>query len=395
MDRRYFLRLSAVAATSLAASQSFVTQPRDDRSVAKTAFPEKKPLITYSNRPPLLETPVEYFDRAITPNELFFVRWHMPIIPTVKWIGGYHLNVNGEVKNDLSLSINELKKDFTPVEVTAVVQCGGNSRSAFHPTPYGIQWGNGAMGCATFKGVRLKDILKKAGLKTSAKWLLFGGGDQPVKADMPDFQRELNVDELRDDIIVAYEQNGEDIPYLNGYPLRLIIPGYFADSWVKQLNSITVTKEYTPSFFMDVAYRIPKNECRCDTPEQKAKESEPLSWLDVKSVIAKPKNHTKYKVGSNIQIKGVAFDSGSGIKKVEISIDGGKSWSEASLGKEISKYAFRVFTYNLKPLNKGKLTVMARATDNKGQTQPFTSEIGWNHGGYAYNGIDTIELEIV
>ena len=146
---------------------------------------------------------------------------------------------------------------------------------------------------------------------------------------------------------------------------------------------------------MDVAYRMPKNGCRCEEPQKKAKESEPLSWMEVKSVIAKPKNHAKYKAGSNIQIKGVAFDGGSGIAKVEISLDGGTSWKETSLGKELGKYAFRVFTYNLKPLNKGKLTIMARATNNKGQTQPFAHEIGWNHGGYAYNGIDTIELEIV
>ncbi len=395
MNRRHFLRFSAVAATSLYASQGFVTQPKDDQTVSEVAFAEKKPLITYSNRPPLLETPIEYFDRAVTPNELFFVRWHMPIIPTVKWIDGFHLSVQGEVENSLFLSMKNLKNDFTPVEITAVVQCGGNSRSAFHPTPVGIQWGNGAMGCAKFKGVRLKEILEKAKLTDNAKWLLFGGGDKPVKADIPDFQRELSIHELRDDIIVAYEQNGEDIPFLNGYPLRLIIPGYFADSWVKQLDSITVTKEYTPSFFMDVAYRMPKNGCRCEEPQKKVKESEPLSWMEVKSVIAKPKNHAKYKAGSNIQIKGVAFDGGSGIAKVEISLDGGASWKETNLGKELGKYAFRVFTYNLKPLNKGKLTIMARATNNKGQTQPFAHEIGWNHGGYAYNGIDTIELEIV
>ncbi len=396
MQRRNFLRISfAAAAISLQAEEIFVSQPKDSQKVATVAFPEKQPLITYSNRPPLLETPIEYFDRALTPNELFFVRWHMPIIPTVKWLKSYHLVIDGEVENPLTLSINSLKKEFQSVEVTAVMQCGGNSRSAFHPTPYGIQWGNGAMGCARFKGVRLKDILKKAGLKSDASWLLFNGGDRPVKNDIPDFQRELALSELRDDIIVAYEQNGEDIPFLNGYPLRLIIPGYYADSWVKQLTHINVTKEYTPTFFMDVAYRIPKNECRCETPDRPAPESEPLSWMNVKSVIAKPSNHTRYKAGSNIQIKGVAFDGGSGIKKVEISVDGGKSWKEAKLGKELSKYAFRTFTLGITPLNKGKMMIMAKATNNKGETQPVDSQIGWNHGGYGYNGIDTIEVEII
>ena len=395
MQRRNFLYISFAAAASLQAGETFISQPKDDQQVAKIAFSEKKPLITYSNRPPLLETPIEYFDRAITPNELFFVRWHMPIIPTVKWLKSYHLVIGGEVETPLTLSIEELKKNFPAVEVTAAVQCGGNSRSAFHPTPYGIQWGNGAMGCARFKGVPLKEILKKADLKADAAWLLFNGGDKPVKSDIPDFQRELALEELRDDIIVAYEQNGEDIPFLNGYPLRLVIPGYYADSWVKQLTHIHVTKEYTPTFFMDVAYRIPKNECHCETPDNLAKESEPLSWMNVKSVIAKPRNHAKYKAGSNIQIKGIAFDGGSGIKKVEISIDGGKRWKEAKLEAELSKYAFRTFSYNIAPMHKGKMTIMAKATNNKGETQPLDSQIGWNHGGYGYNGIDTITVEIV
>ncbi len=394
MQRRDFLTLSTIAASTLMA-KSFVSQPKDDMPVSKVAFPEKRPLITYSNRPPLLETPIRYFDRAITPNELFFVRWHMPIIPTVKWINMFHLYVNGDVENKLTLTMNELKNDFESVEITAVMQCGGNSRSAFYPTPVGIQWGNGAMGCAKFKGVRLKDIIKKAAPKNGAKWVAFNGGDKPIKSDIPIFKRELDIDELRDDIIVAYEMNGEDIPYLNGYPLRLIIPGYYADSWVKQLTQITITKEYQPTFFMDVAYRIPKNECRCEEPDNPAKESEPLTWMDVKSVIATPQNNTKYKVGFSLSIKGVAFDGGSGIKKVEISIDGGKSWSEAKLAQELSKYAFRVFSFDLRPLNKGKLTIMARATNNKGQIQPFDHEIGWNHGGYGYNGIDAVHVEVV
>ena len=396
MKRRNFLRISfAAAAASVQAGEFSISQPKDDQKVASVAFPEKKPLITYSNRPPLLETPIEYFDRAVTPNELFFVRWHMPIIPTVKWLKSYHLVVDGEVENPLVLSIENLKNDFQSVEIAATVQCGGNSRSAFHPTPYGIQWGNGAMGCARFKGVRLKDILKKSVPKTDAAWMLFNGGDRPVKSDIPDFQRELALSELRDDIIIAYEQNGEDIPFLNGYPLRLIIPGYYADSWVKQLTHIHITKEYTPTFFMDVAYRIPNNECRCEMPKRPAKESKPLRWMNVKSVIAKPRNHSRYKTGSNIQIKGIAFDSGSGIKKVEISLDGGKSWKRAKLGEELSKYAFRTFSFNITPLHKGKLTIMAKATNNKGETQPFDAQIGWNHGGYAYNGIDTISVEIL
>jgi sulfoxide reductase catalytic subunit YedY len=127
----------------------------------------------------------------------------MPIIPTIKWINTYHLYVNGAVKNKLTLTLKELKNDFEPVEVTAVMQCGGNSRSAFHPTPVGIQWGNGAMGCAKFKGVRLKDILQKALPKDKDYWIIFHGNDKPIKRASPRFERALHVDESTEESIGA------------------------------------------------------------------------------------------------------------------------------------------------------------------------------------------------
>ncbi len=394
MQRRTFMLLSFAAASAMAESV-YVSEPRDDQPISDVAFPEKKPLITYSNRPPLLETPVEYFTSDITPNELFFVRWHMPVIPTVKWIDSYTLHVSGEVENELSLSLHALKNDFKSVTVTATQQCGGNSRSAFHPTPVGIQWGNGAMGCATFKGVRLKDILKKASPNAQAQWVSFNGLDRPVKSDIPIFKRELHIDEIGDDVIVAYEMNGEELPFLNGYPLRLVIPGWYADSWVKQLSQISVTTKYQPTFFMDVAYRIPDNECRCEEPAKPAKKSRPLAKMDVKSVIALPKNRSSFKLGSTLTLKGVAFDGGSGIAKVEFSLDGGKSWQTASLKAQRSPYAFVLFEHRLKPLHKGKMRIMVRATAKDGSMQPFAHEIGWNHGGYGYNGIDSVEVEIV
>ncbi|MEN4053432.1 MULTISPECIES: molybdopterin-dependent oxidoreductase [Sulfurimonas] len=397
MHRREFFKISFAAATAIVANleASNTIRPRDNQKVLPIKFPQKRELILHSDRPPLLETPRDFFTTAITPNDAFFVRWHMPIIPTATNLDTYYVHIHGEVEKRLYLTVDMLKNDFEAVEVTAVMQCGGNSRSAFRPTTSGIQWGSGAMGCATFKGVRLKDILKKAGLKEDARWISLNGNDKAVMTKIENFKRELKIDEISDDTIVAYEMNGEEIPFLNGYPLRLIIPGFYADSWVKQLSDIYVTKEYQKYFFMDVAYRIPDNECECEEPDNLAKKTKPLEYMNVKSYIGYPKNNQKVKRATNLRIKGVAFDAGEGIKAVQISLDGGKTWQSATLADELSRYAFRVFTYNLKPMKKGKLQIMAKAINNKGEEQPFAHEIKWNHGGYKYNGIDSVTVTVV
>jgi len=319
----------------------------------------------------------------------------MPRIPTHVSIDTYRIKVSGEVKNHLYLSLKDLKTDYEQVELTAVMQCGGNSRSAFVPTTSGIQWGNGAMGCASWKGVRLKDILNKAGLTKNANWIGLNGDDTAAFHKTENFMRELALHEIKDDVIIAYEMNGEDLPYLNGYPVRLIVPGSFSDSWVKMLSNITVMKEYKELFYMDVAYRIPENECECETPDNYYKKTKPITTMNIKSVIAYPTSKTKINVNSNVTLKGVAFDSGHGIKEVQISVDAGETWSKAELGKELSLHAFREFRFSFKTKSKGKLTLMAKAINNIGEEQAFAKDIGWNHGGYKYNGIDSVTITVL
>jgi len=275
------------------------------------------------------------------------------------------------------------------------MQCGGNSRSAFSPTTHGIQWGSGAMGCSKYKGARLKDILAKAGLTSDAHWITLNGDDKAVMSKIESFKRELKISEISDDTIIAYEQNGEELPFLNGFPVRLIIPGLYADSWVKMLTNIDVTKEYKNYFYMDEAYRIPDNENESETPELKATKTKPLEAMNVKSYIGYPTAKSRIDVKSNMTIKGVAFDEGHGIKSVKISFDNGKTWEESTLEKELSPYAFRVFTYKLRPMQKGSLTIMAKAINNKGEEQPFAKDIAWNHGGYKYNGIDSVTVNVI
>jgi len=397
MQRRDFFKLSLVASSTLLTASSTevkTRKPIDTQEVSNVAFIEKRPLITYSDRPPLLETPRDAFTTAITPNNELFVRWHMPHIPTHIDMNTYYIHVHGEVNDRLYLRVENLKKDFEQVEVTVVMQCGGNSRSAFVPTTSGIQWGSGAMGCSKYKGVRLKDVLQRAGLTNESVWISLNGDDKPVMSKMPHFKRELKISEISDDTIIAYEQNGEELPFLNGYPVRLIIPGFYADSWVKMLSDIYVTKEYQEYFYMDHAYRVPDNVTASETPDKLAKTTKPLELMNVKSYIGYPTSKTKLTHKSNLTIKGVAFDEGYGIKEVLISLDKGKSWVKSSLGEELSTYAFRTFSYKLKLMNRGRLTIMAKAINNKGQEQPYAHEIAWNHGGYRYNGIDTVSIDI-
>jgi len=395
MQRRDFLKLSLVASALALNASASTRQPLDSQSVSDVAFPEKRPLITYSDRPPILESPIEVFTKAITPNDEFFVRWHMPKIPTHVSIDSYRIKVSGEVKNPLYISLQELKSEYEQVELTAVMQCGGNSRSAFVPTTSGIQWGNGAMGCAKFKGVRLKDVLQKANLTKDAAWIGLNGDDKAAFHKTENFMRELALHEIKDDVIIAYEMNGEELPFLNGYPVRLVIPGSYSDSWVKMLSNITVMKEYKELFYMDTAYRIPDNECECETPDNYYEKTKPITTMNIKSVIGYPTSKTKINVNSNVTLKGVAFDSGHGIKEVLISLDAGKTWQKSKLGKELSLHAFREFRFNFRPKSKGDITLMAKAVNKIDQEQPFAKDILWNHGGYKYNGIDSVTISVI
>ncbi len=405
LNRRHFLGAGLLLGASTLMGKELPSKPvaiPQEYIPPVIAFPEKKPMIAVSDRPPLLKSAKgrEIFTQAITPNDEFFVRWHLPDIPTFVDLNTFRLEVKGAVNTPLSLSIDDLKSKFEPAQITAVLQCGGNSRKYYKnvgPATHGVQWDHGAMGCAVWKGVRLKDLLEHAGVKETARWVGLNGLEKPAMDETPDFFRELAIAEaLEDQIIVAYSMNGEDLPYLNGFPLRLVIPGHFADSWVKMLTEITVLEHYQKSFFMDVAYTVPDNDCECVVSgsdfEYKRK---PIASMKVKSVIGYPSSDAAIKKGSKVKITGVAFDQGKGIKEVMISLDGGKSWSAAKLAAETGKYAFRLWTYEWDAKTKGDFSIMARAINRIGNIQPQVDEIGWNAGGYQYNAVDVVNVKIV
>lgn len=402
LSRRKFLLLAAtVAAGGLSAcstlgadqaNQGALLKIKEGLSVAR--FPEKEELIMLTDRPPQLETPLFYYRQDLTPNEAFFVRWHFSGIPTVVDLQTFKLSVAGHVQKPLSFSIDELKKQFEPVSIVAVNQCSGNSRSLFIPQVPGGQWGHGAVGNARWTGVRLKDLLKCAGVKAQAMQVTFAGLDEPPLYSMHKFVKALDIDHANsDEVLVAYEMNGESLPMLNGYPLRLVVPGWYATYWVKSLHKIEVLPSKFDGFWMEKAYRIPKNANASETPENLAKDTVPINSMNVRSIVVRPDFTDVVKAGKPYEIEGIAFDGGSGIASVNVSVDGGKTWSVAKLDdSDYGKFSFRRWRLPWTPASTGTYQIMSRATGGDGTTQGAQY---WNRSGYMRNGVEQIEVPVV
>jgi DMSO/TMAO reductase YedYZ molybdopterin-dependent catalytic subunit len=355
-------------------------------------FPEKTDMILLTSRPPQLETPFSYFRELITPNEAVFVRWHISQVPTSVDLNGWRLKVGGNTEKELQLTMDDLKK-FEKVTYTAVIQCSGNSRSLFEPRVPGGQWKNGAMGNVTWGGSRLKDILNQAGVKEGSVEVSFDGLDGPPLPSVPDFVKSLPMDKATEaDVIVAYEMNGKYLPMLNGFPARLIVPGWFATYWVKSLSTITVLPKQFDGFWMKTAYRIPDDPCACVPPGTGPKKTVPINRLDTRSFIVEPSDGTTLKMNKPVQIMGMAFSGGYGIRDVIVSTDNGKTWNATSLGRDLGKYAWRQWTYTWRPKKSGKYTLMVKATDTIGESQPFDSL--WNPAGFMRNNIEKIEVTV-
>ena len=393
LPRREFLVLTGAAAVGTVVAPSLLRAAAGDAATVEMArLPEKTDLILVTDRPPQLETPLSWFAQDITPNEAFYVRWHLTEIPLSVDLDKFRLKVGGHVDNPLNLSVEELKKNFPAVEIVAVNQCSGNSRSFFNPPVAGVQWGNGAIGNARWKGARLKDVLAKAGVKAGAVEVALGALDGPLLNKTPDYTKSLPADKATTDadILIAYEMNGAPLPILNGFPVRLVVPGWYATYWLKMLNEITVTTEKSKSFWMEKAYRIPSAARANETADKLDPATVPIHKMNVRSFIVSPAEGGDVAAKKLTEISGVAFDGGSGIKKVEVSADAGKTWTEAKLGDDLGKYSFRRFRYAWTPAAAGAVRLMCRATGNDGETQDNT--IIWNRSGYMRNNIEHVDV---
>ena len=364
---------------------------RDLRPLAQ--FPEKDPLILLTDRPPQLETPLHYFREDLTPNEAHFVRWHLSGIPTAVDLKTWRLEVAGNVRTRLSLTLDDLKQKFEPVSLVAVNQCSGNARSLFEPRVPGGQWRFGAMSNARWTGARLKDLMERAGLRAGTVEISFAGLDTPALAATPSFEKSLPLGTAQNpDILVAYAMNDKPLPMLNGYPVRLIVPGWYATYWVKSLSHITVRNSPLHNFWMDKAYRIPNNSNATETPGKLDTDTVPINKMAVHSVFVTPEPGDAMTPGKEVQLEGLAMDSGHGIRKVEVSTDGGTNWSEAKLDKDLGKYSWRRWRSTWTPPRKGRHRLMVRATNNSGETQAVSQ---WNHSGYQRNVIEHMDVRCV
>lgn len=360
-------------------------------------YPGKRPLIRVHTRPPHLETPFSVFDEGpITANDAFFVRYHLANFPLSIDLTTYRLEVKGHVNTPMKLSLDELKALGPHEEVIAVNQCSGNSRGYSKPRVFGAQLGNGAMGNARWAGIPLRSVLDRAGVRSGAKQVIFNGLDSPVLPETPDFRKSLDIQHaLGDGPLLAWSMNRENIPFLNGYPLKLIVPGYFGTYWVKHLSEIEIIDrsfEGQNAFFMTKAYTLPDNACMCVAPGTEAAKVLPISNLPVRSFVTSVKAGDTFTVGRSIELKGIAFDSGTGIKTVAISIDGGATWRDAKLGKDLGRYSFREWRLTVSFSGEGPAQLMVRATSYGGESQPL--EATWNHGGYRRHAVERTPITI-
>ena len=398
MNRRTLLRGGAalvagggaIGGSSLASVAATVTLPFENGERPIVKYPQKRPMIGLTSRPPQLETPFAVFnENVITPNDAFFVRYHLADVPLDIDPDKFSVEIKGKVDHPSKLSLADIK-NMPAVELVAVNQCSGNSRGFFTPRVAGGQLGNGAMGNARWKGVPLKTVLDKAGVQAGVKQVVFGGLDGPVSDKTPDFAKALDIDHARDgEVMLAYSMNGQDLPVLNGFPLRLIVPGYYGTYWVKHLNEINVVDSVFDGFWMKTAYRIPDNDCACVEPGTAPKATIPINRFNVRSFITSVSDGGKLKANAETPLKGIAFDGGSGIKDVALSTDGGKTWTSAQLGKDLGKYSFREWHLPVK-LSPGEHELKVRATGNDGKTQPM--EAIWNPAGYMRNVVETVRV---
>lgn len=355
-------------------------------------YPEKGEMYLLTDRPPQLETPLKIFRQDITPNEYFFVRWHMAGIVTKIDIDTFRLYIGGAVDKPLALSMNDLKTKFTPDSVIALAICAGNSRATFTPRVPGSQWKNGAMGNAVWKGVKLKDILGMAGVKKGAFDVSFQGMDRPVLPATPAFIKSLGISKaMEDEVLVAYEMNGKPLPMLNGYPLKLVVPGWYATYWVGALNSINVYTDTFHNFWMDKAYRITTDPSLSESPDSMAKNTTPVSRINLHSVFVEPEPGDNIAANKECLVEGLAFDDGTGISKVELSLDNGKTWTDTKLDPNLGKYSWRRWRYHWTPATKGTYHLVVRATDCAGHTQPYQQ---WNRSGYARGFVEHLDVTV-
>ena len=396
--RRRFLERAAIGGVAIAATPVFAESTVDlhlpgqpSQRAMTSAFPGKGNMILQRIRPPLLETPMEVFNRDVfTPNDQFFVRWHWANIPTSIDVETFRLNVHGAVNRPLSISLAQLLR-LPRVELAAINQCSGNSRGLFQPRVAGGQWGHGAMGNARWVGVRLRDVLDMAGIRPGAVAVRFNGMDQPVVDGAPDFEKSLDIDHARDgEVMIAFSMNGQQLPLLNGFPIRLIVPGWYSTYWVKMLSDIEVLTAPDDHFWMAKAYKVPSAPGANIAPGAKDFPTVPISRMIPRSWVTSLPEGQRIAFDPVIPLGGIAMGGDTGVRQVDVSLDGGRTWRIATLGPDYGKYSFRRWDAQVPLTHRGPTQLMSRCTNTAGVTQPMQPI--WNPGGFMRGNIETTTI---
>jgi sulfite oxidase len=356
---------------------------------AKTVnFPSEDGMILRSFRFIDLESPVEYFDSWLTPVPHFFVRNHM-YEPTELDAGEWRLTIGGEVEKPVTLGLAELSKLETH-SVVNTLECAGNGRSLYRPQVPGIQWGKGAVGTARFSGPRLRDVLNRAGVKATGKHVMCRGLDE-VPGKVPPFIRSIPIEKALDsDTLIATHMNGSPLTKHHGFPARTLVPGWVGAASCKWLTEIKILDAEFVGNFMNPGYRMPNQPVK-PGEAVKPEDTHPVTALTVKSVIAGPSDGASVKIGA-LKIHGAAWAGEADLTKVEVSTNGGSEWAPAKLGREQSHYAWRLWSYEWRPAKTGDYTIMSRATDSQGRTQPMSAD--WNPSGYLNNAVDEVRIHV-
>ena len=394
LNRREILR-SSFGALGFAALAGPTLPSRLLRSLA---IPGRSPLpqaahdgmIVYSQEYLTLEMPMSLLNSWITPVDSFFVRNNL-LMPAAIDPSAWALSITGEVERPLTINFRDFMQLATS-KVINTLECAGNSRVNFRPPIGGVRWGRGAVGNAAFEGPPLAAVLRLAGLKPTAKHVAFRGLDV-IPPGASEFIRSIPIEKAMErSTLLATKMNDSPLTPSHGFPVRALVPGWIGSASIKWLQEIRVLSHEFHGFYMDPGYRVPVGSGA--GAESGSTKTISLTSLRVKSIIAQPADGTALELTPHqpITIRGASWAGESAIARVEVSTDGGSTWHAAALGQNHSKYAWRLWRYDWQPAEPGSYTILSRAADAAGRVQPM--EPRWNPGGYLWNGVDKIHVQI-
>jgi len=374
---------SAGALASLPLKAFAQTEPPGTISGDVIKGEKAKSMQWHSERPLTGSVPAHEHDFDATPNDRMFVRNNLTT-PAID-INTHRLTIKGLVDKELSFSTFDLAKEFRTVSMQGMLECAGSGRSTYRPAASGTPWlETGGMGCPVWGGVRLADLLKAAGLKPGAAHVAGQGGDPGMVPTAAPVIRSIPMAKaMNEATLVAWAMNGEPLPWVHGYPLRLVVPGWVGSASTKWLHTLSVLDAPFKGTYMDSSYRVPRTPIEPGTkmpPDAVSAEAWP-----VKSIITSPAPNAHVKSGS-ILVRGRAWVGAGAVERVEISSDEGKTWQRAQLApaSPLHPYAWRTFTYEHRPQRPGYVSFLARAWDDRGNSQPAVPY--WNPLGYFWNG---------